>query len=126
MKIECVLECENHLGEGLAIDDRHGSRRGASPHRQSAFELGHAFERCVPARLELRSYQPVVGIHGLIASGSERRLVLGLFQLQRQRAVLVVAARRYPAARRDLRGQSGTAPVITISVEATAALTSVR
>ena len=84
--------------ERVSIDGRHGSRRAASLRRQSAFELGDPLERRVPSRLELRGHQTIVGVDGFIAPGGERRVVRGLFQLQRERAVLgvVVLLREIP------------------------------
>ena len=53
------------------------------------FQLGDPFERTVPARFELGGDETVVRVHGVVASLGERHLVVGLLQLQRQRAMLV-------------------------------------
>jgi hypothetical protein len=83
--------------------DVHGSRRCAFLRLQSPFELGDPFERAVPSCFKLRGHQTVVGVDGFVASRGERRLVVGLLQLQRQCAVLGVALLLREVAR--LRGQ---------------------
>ena len=84
------------------------SRRDVLAGLPSAFDLGDPLKRVVPPRFELCGHQTVVGVHGFVAAGREGGLVLGLLELQPQRAVLVVLVLLSEIARFD-RGRQRTA-----------------
>ncbi len=86
--------------EGGSID-QHGGRREPCLRLPSPFKLADPFERAVPARFELRGHETVVRVDSFVASRGERRLVVGLLQFQRQRAVLVVVVLLGEVARFD-------------------------
>ena len=74
IKIECVLECGNHLGEGPVWDGRRATR----PHRCLADARHDTLPPLPPARLEPEPPQPLgVKVSVRYVSATEQALIGG-------------------------------------------------
>ena len=98
-------ECRQVLRErlqGARIDLLHGDRARVEA-RQPRLLLTDAFERGIPARLECRRDQTLLGIDVFVAAGGELRVIACLFELKLQRLSLLTLPLARPLRRGDRR-----------------------